>query len=329
MLPWSRVNLIAAREAMRAHQELDIDVTKRVDPFAALEASGVLPMRQPLDHVAGLYIPGNGQDGSDPGALINVSHPLSKQRYTAAHELCHHRRDRAFIVDRDTEWLARADYSASDRERIAEVFAAWLLMPKKLVEATLDRLGLRSVQLDANSIYTLSLEFGTSYSATLHHLVGMRLVDRGRRDQLLRETPKIIKQRLGGIDALGDAWKDVWLLGPGNARREVEVATGDALVIEVPEIPSSGYVWEATGLPTGVFLLRHEFRPPDDTVLGGSGLHRFVLQVSESGTQQVRLAMRRPWQSQAPLREFTLRITAEPSPTPGLVLPGAVLAGAR
>src|SRR5205823_4956456 len=106
-LTWSRVHLIAAMEASRAHRELQVDPSRRVDPFEALETAGVLVMRQPLDRLAGLYLPRAQVGGSKPGVLINAVHPLSKQRFTAAHELAHHRRDRQAVLDADTEWIGR------------------------------------------------------------------------------------------------------------------------------------------------------------------------------------------------------------------------------
>ncbi len=131
-MPWSQVHTIAATEAGRAHRELGINLEQVVDPIAALHASGLPVLRRRLDRLAGAYLTGDIVDGS-AGVLINVAHPLTKQRFTAAHELCHHRRDRHIALDEDTEWLSRGENGASDRERIAEAFASWFLMPKPLV----------------------------------------------------------------------------------------------------------------------------------------------------------------------------------------------------
>lgn len=158
-LPWQKVHLTAMREALRAHQELGTDLSRQIDPFVALEASGVLPMRDRLDSLAGIYLPGDVAEGTFPGALINVSHPLSKQRYTAAHELSHHRRDRRLIMDRETEWLDRTSGDvAPDHERIAEAFAAWFLMPRSLVEHFLTFLNYSLENLTSAQAYGLSLE---------------------------------------------------------------------------------------------------------------------------------------------------------------------------
>src|SRR6266567_3398359 len=137
-LSWRQIHLTALAEATRTHRDLEIDTERRIDPFAALELSGVLVMRRALDHLAGMYIPADLTDEGIPGVLVNVMHPASKQRYTAAHELSHHRRDRQLVLDRDTEWMGRGENRGSDTERFAEAFAAWFLMPSRLVTRLID-----------------------------------------------------------------------------------------------------------------------------------------------------------------------------------------------
>src|SRR5205809_375622 len=123
MLSWPRIHLLAAVEAARAHRELEIDSSRQIDPFSALTRAGIVVIRRPLAGLAGLYLP--SQDGNPPGVILNAVHPLSKQRYTAAHELAHHRRDGQVVLDEDTEWMPRAAPALSERERIAEAFSAW------------------------------------------------------------------------------------------------------------------------------------------------------------------------------------------------------------
>lgn len=139
---WSQIHLIAAREAQCAFVDLAVDTLRRVDPFGAMVAAGVLVLHRPLDGLAGMYLPGDPASDTRPGVLINVVHPISKRRYTAAHELAHHRRDRQVVLDAETEWIARGARPTSDRERIAVAFAAWFLMPRRLVTATMQRLGI-------------------------------------------------------------------------------------------------------------------------------------------------------------------------------------------
>ncbi len=326
-LPWSQVHLIAAREAERAFRDLAVDTSRRIDPFDALQAAGVLVIRRPLDGLAGMYLPGDPARGDRPGVLINVLHPISKQRFSAAHELAHHRRDREIVLDVETEWVARGSELLTDQERIAEAFAAWFLMPKRLVTATLQHLGLRAEYLDAEAAYSLSLELGTSYAATVRHLTDLRLIDAARRDALLHVAPQTIKTGLEALQALRDAWRDIWLLRSPDPERRIAVQEGDAIVVEVPEAPSSGYIWQMGPASDGLTLIRDEYRAPDsEASLGGGGVHRFLFRVETPGQREVRLEMRRPWQRGARPAEFRhVEIAAAAKPAPGMVHPRMLL----
>lgn len=319
MRPWPEIHRIAAVEARRAHRDLGLDVSRRIDPFAALETAGVVVMRQRLDHLAGLYLPGDPADGSTPGVLINSAHPLSKQRFTAAHELCHHLRDRQAVFDEETEWAARDGSPATERERLAEAFAAWFLMPKPLVDRTLVSLGLRAEELEGEGAYALALALGTSYAATVRHLSDMRLIGAAHRDRLLRITPQAIKQALGALDVVADAWKNVWLIRTPPPDLAVGAIEGDAVVVEVPETPSSGYIWQPVLPDDGLALVRDEYRAPDGQALGGRGRHRFLFRADAAGRRRVRLEMRRPWQRGDAAETFNIEVTVEPSPAAGMV----------
>lgn len=326
-LPWPRIHLLAAREAARAHRALHVDTSRPIDPFAALDTAGVLVFRRRLDHLAGLYLPPDPRDGrAIPAVLINVAHPPSKQRFTAAHELGHHLRDHTVAFDSDTELLARGEAPASERERLAEAFAAWFLMPKRLVLDTLTALGLHPDTLDADGAYALALTLGTSYAATVRHLADMGVLTMRQSEQLLRVTPQAIKRALGGSDVAADAWKDVHRIPVTRPATGVAALEGDALVLEVPEVPSSGYVWQVPAPPAGLTLIRDEYRALDSDELGGRGWHRFLFRVDAPGRWDVILEKRRPWQRGAPVETARVAVATAPQPTPGIVQPRLLVA---
>lgn len=325
-IPWRQVHLMALAEATRAHRDLEIDTTRRIDPFAALESSGVLVMRRPLDHLAGIYVPADLTDNGIPGVLVNVMHPASKQRFTAAHELGHHRRDRHLVLDRDTEWMARGESRDSDEERLAEAFAAWFLMPRGLVTRTLDALTLAPPRLDPQGAYALSLALGTSFNATVRHLFDMRLIGSTPRNALLRVTPQSIKASLGGLPAVADGRRNVWRINPPAVQSELLPIEGDAVVVEVPETPSSGYVWAPLSVPVGMSFIGDEYHAPDEAALGGTGYHRFLFRVDRPGRRQVTLAMRRPWVPGEAAETVRVAVSAEAAPAAGLVQHGLLVA---
>lgn len=327
-LPWSKIHLFAAAESMRAHRELGVDTSRPIDPFLALQHSGVLVMRQSLDRLSGAYLPASSTVGNRPGVLINVAHPLSRQRYTAAHELWHHRRDSDLILDADTEWLARGEKGQSDRERLAEAFASWFLMPKRLVESMIDMLDMTAQSLDEQSVYGLALELGTSYAATVSQLHGLKLITATVRDRLLRTTPQTIKRTLGDVDAMSDSWKDIRLIGPRAQQRAVRAMEGDVVVLDMPEVPSSGYLWQPAELPEMVSLVRDEYRPLVPEILGGNGVHRFVFSVLQSGQNRIRLELGRPWQQGRMVEAQDIELVAEAKPAAGIFDPSVLIGAA-
>jgi predicted secreted protein len=196
-------------------------------------------------------------------------------------------------------------------------------MPRQLIQKAAQRLGFDVARLDPGNAYALALEMGTSYAATVRHLSDMRLITASWRDLLLKTPPQVIKRSLGGLEAVADSWRDVWLVRNRQDDYELDVQEGDAVVIEAPEVPSNGYLWQLTSLPDGLALVREDYRDASEAeVLGAHGTHRFLFRVDEPGHRQVRLELRRPWQSSAsPAEERRVVIAAEPRPVAGIVQP--------
>lgn len=93
-----------------------------VDPFAILRDCGVVFSFRPFDKYEGIYFPSDGE-GDVAVVGINLDRPITRQRFTAAHELCHHLKDAGSGV-------VCPIGSRSAIERYAESFAASLLMPR-------------------------------------------------------------------------------------------------------------------------------------------------------------------------------------------------------
>ena len=78
-------------EAARLHEELGTRALwepngGRIDVFGVIDRLGLPLMFQPMEGLLGAYLA-----RPSPGVLINTRRPLSIRRYTAAHELGHHR----------------------------------------------------------------------------------------------------------------------------------------------------------------------------------------------------------------------------------------------
>ncbi|MBQ4253767.1 MAG: ImmA/IrrE family metallo-endopeptidase, partial [Erysipelotrichaceae bacterium] len=60
-----------------------------INPFQMLKDEGILFYLRDFEKLEGVYIPGFAKN--DTAVVgINANRPITRQRFTAAHELCHH-----------------------------------------------------------------------------------------------------------------------------------------------------------------------------------------------------------------------------------------------
>jgi Zn-dependent peptidase ImmA (M78 family) len=156
--------------------------------------------------------------------LVAAQRPLGRQAFTCAHELGHWYFDHGTRLD--DIGLDEAKYTPD--EWIADVFAAYLLMPGTAVRAALERRRWDPEQLDAFQAWTLACQFGVGLETLLSHLCrSLRLITERHSKALLKVTPKQIRVSLLGESisashvALVDAfWADT----------AIDVRVGDAVV---------------------------------------------------------------------------------------------------
>ncbi len=250
---WADAHREAMFAAADAHDTLNVEVTKRIDVFAILERLDLRVMVRPLRGVAGLYVPALGDRGG--GVLVSSLHPLARQRFTAAHELGHHWLEHAPSIDLRTQILQRAELSRlTPDEMVAEAFASWFLMPAEAIDATLADLGV-SQPRGPEDVYAVSLRLGTSYQATAYQMANMRLADYSTADRWAKQPPRAVKAALSAGSPLTSARRDVWALSDRDAGGAFQVRAGDRLVISLPEVPSSGYLWQIDDLPAETHVI--------------------------------------------------------------------------
>src|SRR6266404_355005 len=170
-MQWQDAHRSAMLAAAHAHKDYGVDTTRRIDVFAVIEQAELILGFEPMPKLSGAYYAG-------AGVLINANHPLARQRYTAGHELGHHVFGHETsvdpLVDPLTSWGATTHWPPHEKQ--AEAFAAWFLMPKRLVETSLEQLELQRPQT-AEDVYAVALRLGTSFEATARHLRNLRLAE--------------------------------------------------------------------------------------------------------------------------------------------------------
>lgn len=95
-----------------------------INPFRLMREYGIVYQFMEFEDLEGIYLVPE-DDNDIPLVGINYKRKITRQRFTAAHELCHH------LKDRRNEACPKGG-SRNEIERFAEQFAAELLMPRKL-----------------------------------------------------------------------------------------------------------------------------------------------------------------------------------------------------
>lgn len=137
------------------------EISYPFNPFQMLSDMGIAFSMRPFHKLEGVYMPANGAD--DLAVVgINLDRPITRQRYTAAHELCHHLRD--------SNNRCICTPNAQDRiEKFAEGFAAAVLMPLKELNR---QVSIRSVNgyVDFDGVLEIAQYFGVSFESCLYRI---------------------------------------------------------------------------------------------------------------------------------------------------------------
>jgi inhibitor of cysteine peptidase len=96
----------------------------------------------------------------------------------------------------------------------------------------------------------------------------------------------------------GEAISQV-VLGPGDRGSSVEARVGDAIVVELPENPTTGYRWAFHRIDSGVLVLEaSNFKSPPGVAMGASGQRSLLLRVTGEGRAEVELKLWRDWEGE-------------------------------
>lgn len=130
--------------------------------------------------------------------ILPTDRPAGRRVFTCAHELAHWQYKHGSMLDDST---TVESYNDRPEERLANMFAGYLLMFPPAVESARSALGINYVTCNAQEIFTLSSWFGVSYASMLGHLRwALRKISQDHYELLKRFTPKHIRsQILGGI----------------------------------------------------------------------------------------------------------------------------------
>jgi inhibitor of cysteine peptidase len=83
--------------------------------------------------------------------------------------------------------------------------------------------------------------------------------------------------------------------------KTVEAQVGDSVMIELPENPTTGYVWTLDvkeGIGT-VHLSDSTYTAATESAIGGGGMRTFMVKVQSSGIATIEMKLRRQWEPES------------------------------
>ncbi|NMA17820.1 MAG: ImmA/IrrE family metallo-endopeptidase [Clostridiaceae bacterium] len=134
-----------------------------INPFQMLKDEGILFLFSDFSKLEGVYIPASGQDDiSFVG--ININRPITRQRFTAAHELCHH------FKDADKKISCPIYGNKSKIEKFADSFAAAVLMPINELRRQVKKRQKQREDITFDQVLEIAEYFGVSFEACLFRI---------------------------------------------------------------------------------------------------------------------------------------------------------------
>ena len=102
-------------------------------------------------------------------------------------------------------------------------------------------------------------------------------------------------------------------LGPDDDGTTVFVPAGSAIDIVLPANATTGYLWGAVEVPDVLDGVTDELVPAGSGRPGAGGEHRFRFVGAGSGSGDLTLVLRRPWERDTEaIDRFTVRVTVWP-----------------
>ena len=134
-----------------------------INPFKMLKDEGILFSLMNFKKLEGVYIP--AASGEDiPVVGINANRPITRQRFTAAHELCHHFRD----ADKNISCPMYGKKTAI--EVFADKFAAALLMPIQELRRQVNKRKNARGNVSFDDVLEIADYFGVSFNSCLFRI---------------------------------------------------------------------------------------------------------------------------------------------------------------
>lgn len=133
-----------------------------ISPFKMLNDEKVLFLIRNFNKLEGVYIPAQSEE--DVAMVgINANRPITRQRFTAAHELCHHFRD----ADKQVSCPIGQKNAT---EKFADQFASALLMPLGELRSKVNEYKDANGNVSFDSVLLIADYFGVSFESCAYRI---------------------------------------------------------------------------------------------------------------------------------------------------------------
>lgn len=177
--------------------------------------------------------------------MVPSERPHGRRAFSAAHELGHWAFGHGSQID---EECSLEQYNDKPEERLANMFAGYLLMSPPAIKSGADQLGMDISRPSYQQAYELACWFGVGYGTLINHLrYGVQLLSPERSLDLLKNEPKSIRRHFV----------------PNHATRHLVVACN-----MIPKAPIDLAVGDHLLIPLSVDLQHSNLSVVDRTPLG-------------------------------------------------------------
>ena len=186
---------IAVARALKVRKEADCGLRSPLNVFDLCERLGVSVFFQDISSMEGIYMP---DAQPRPAIILSSLRPQGRKAMNCGHELGHH------VFGHGWQWDELIEERSESRkfdpsEFQADLFSAFLHMPKTAVSHALASRNLNPEHCCAEDIFALSTYFGVSYGGFVTHLErSLNLIGKKRASALAARTPKHIREALLG-----------------------------------------------------------------------------------------------------------------------------------
>lgn len=240
MIDWKRLARLALRGALEIRRRRQVPKEAPLCVFDLAERLDLEIRFCAVNSFEGMY------GRASNVILVPSLRPPGRQAFTAAHEIGHWHFGHGSRIDEVPEFSP--EFKDDPDEWLANLFAAYLLMPSWAVASAFERRSLNPSTCTPDELYLIACELGVGFDTLVQHLRwSLRMITPSRAAELAKVTPKAIRGLL-----LGDiSTKHLVLTDTAWAAGNVDLQVGHVVLLPAGTVIEGDQVTPLADLPAG------------------------------------------------------------------------------